>query len=79
MAAGSNAVNGKLVEAIEGGRRRKLASTAQRLFAARVWHTPTSANHWASRVILRGAMYVLRCYVQSDCHVAGVPLPSQRP
>ena len=73
MAAGSNAVNGKLT-AIEGGRRRKLASMTQRLFAAGASRPPTSANRWASMVILRGTMYVLRCYLQPDCHMAGVPV-----
>ena len=79
MAAGSIAVNDKLVEAIEGGRRRKLASMAQRLFAAGASHPPTSVNRWASRVIPRGTMYVLKCYMQPDSHTAGVPLLFQRP
>ena len=78
MASGCIAVNGKLT-AIEGGRWRKLASMTQRLFAAGASRLPSSANRWASRVIPRGTMYVLRCYVQPDCHVAGVPLLFQRP
>ena len=76
MAAGNIAVNGKLT-AIEGGRWRKLAT--QRLFAAGASRPPTSANRRASRVIPRGTMYVLRCYVQPDCHMAGVPPLFQRP
>ena len=78
VASGSAAVNGKLVAASESGRRRKLASIAQRLFAAGSSHPPTSANRWASRVIPRGTMYVLRCYLQPDCHMAGVPLLLRR-
>ena len=63
VAAGSAGVNGKLVAASEGERRRKLASLAQQLFAAGASHPPTSSNRWASRVIQRGTMYVHRCYV----------------
>ena len=79
VAAGSAVVNGKLVAANEGERRRKLASMAQRLFAAGASHPPKSANRWASRVIPRSTMYVLRCYLQPDCHMAGVPLLFRRP
>ena len=53
------AVNGKLVAASEGGWRRKLASMAQRIFAAGASHPLTSANRWTSRVIPIGTMYVL--------------------
>ena len=74
MADDSAAVNDKLVAASEGGRRRKLAYMAQHLFAAGASHPPTSANRWASRAIQRGTMYVHRCYVQPDSHMAGVPL-----
>ena len=79
VTAGSIAVNGKFVKAIESGRRRKLTFMAQRLFAAGASHPPTPANRWASRVIPKGTMHVLICYVQPDYHKAGVPLPFQRP
>ena len=77
--ASSVAVNGKLVAASEGRRRQKLASMVQRFFAAGVLYPPTSANCWASRVIPRETMYILRCYVQPDCHMAGISLLFQRP
>ena len=48
VAAGSAAVNGKLVAASEGGRPRKLASMAQRLFAAGASHPPTFASSSAA-------------------------------
>ena len=79
VAVGTAAVNGKLVAASQGGRRRKLASMTQQFFAAGASHPPTSANRWASRVIPRGTVNVLRCYVQPDCHMAGVPLLFRRP
>ena len=44
VAAGSAAVNGKLVAASEGGLRRKLASMTQRLYVAGASHPPTSTN-----------------------------------
>ena len=44
----------------EGGRRRKLASMAQRLCAAGASDHPTSANRCTSRVIPKGTPYVLR-------------------
>ena len=50
VATGNTAVNGNWVAAIEGGRRRKLASMTQRFFAAGASHSPTSANRWASRL-----------------------------
>ena len=76
---GSAAVNGKMVAASQGGWRRKLASMAQRLFTAGASQPPTFANRWASRVIPRGTMYALRCYLQPHCHMAGVPLLLRRP
>ena len=74
VTAGSAAVNDKLVAASEGGRRQKLGSTALRLFVASALHPPTSVNRWANKVIPRGTIYVLRCYVQPDCHMAGALL-----
>ena len=44
VAAVSEAVNGKVAAGNEGGRRRKLASMTQRLFAAGTSHLPTAAN-----------------------------------
>ena len=48
VAAGIATVNGKMVAASESGRRWKLASMAQRLFAAGASHLRI---RWASRVI----------------------------
>ena len=44
VAAGSAAVNSKMVAASEGGQQRKLVSIAQQLFAAGAPRPPTSAN-----------------------------------
>ena len=80
VAAASAAVGGSRRQVVsEGGRRWKLASMVQRLFAADASDHPTSANRWASRVIPRRTPYVLKLYLQPDCHMAGVPLLFQRP
>ena len=60
VAAGNAAINGKLAAASEDGRRRKLASMAQRFFA------PSAP---------RGTMHVLICYVQHGWSSAAVSTP----
>ena len=68
VAAVSAPVHGKTFTASEGGRRRKSAYMTQRLFSVGASHPPMS-----------GTMYVYICYLQPNCHMAGVPLLLRRP